>query len=713
MKYFLLFGMALTVFLKTLADEGMWIPMLLGNQTYEAMKKKGFKLSPEDIYSINKASMKDAVVLFGRGCTGEFVSEHGLLITNHHCGYGSIQRHSTLEHDYLTDGFWAKELKDELPNQGLTVSILVRMEDVTDYVLKNIPDHATEMQRGSIIAKAIEELKNKHAENKKYSVEVKPFYYGNQYFMFVYQVFRDVRLVGAPPSSVGKFGGDTDNWMWPRHTGDFSVFRVYANKDNEPADYSPDNVPYKPKKHFKINIAGVKEGDFTMVFGFPGTTQEYIPSYAVEMIQNVENPHQIRLRDLRLQVIKAAMDTNRFIRIQYANKQAGIANAWKKWIGENNGLKRLRTIEHKRAFEVEFDNWANIEYERSLQYGNIIKEYKNTYEKLSPLSFVETYYFEGLMGVEMISFAKNLKKIVSAANEDEIKTNLNQFYSSAEGFFKNFNMVIDKKIFARLIGEFMQNVDAKYTPKTLLYLKKKYKNNWDKCAENIYKQSFLTDIKKIEILKTFSPNKVKKMLANEVFFKIWNETALLYQSQIEPLSSKLNIKIDSLNRIFIKAQKEMLTDKNFYPDANLTLRLSYGNIASYEPQDGIRYDWFTTLDGVMEKEDSTIYDYAIPTKLKTLWKNKDFGAYAEKGVMHTCFIANNHTTGGNSGSPVLNANGELIGVNFDRTWESTMSDIQYDPQRCRNVVLDIRYVLFIIDKYAENERLIKEMEVIK
>jgi len=713
MKYFLLFSMLLTVFLKTLADEGMWIPMLLGNQTYEAMKKKGFKLTPEDIYSINKASMKDAVVLFGRGCTGEFVSEQGLLITNHHCGYGSIQRHSTLEHDYLTDGFWAKELKDELPNQGLTVSILVRMEDVTQYVLKDIPSNATELNRNAIISKAIKELKNKNSENKKYNVEVKPFYYGNQYFMFVYQVFRDVRLVGAPPSSIGKFGGDTDNWMWPRHTGDFSVFRVYANKDNEPADYSPDNVPYKPKNHFKINIGGVKEGDFTMVFGFPGTTQEYIPSYAVEMIQKVENPHKIRLRDLRLQVIKAAMDTNRFIRIQYANKQAGIANAWKKWIGENNGLKRLRTIDRKRAFEVEFDNWANIEFERSLQYGNIISEYKKTYEKLSPLSFVETYYFEGLIGVEMISFARNLKKIVEATNEDDIKTKFNQFYTSAEGFFKNFNVAIDKEIFAKLISEFMQNVDAKYTPKTLLYLKKKYKNNWYKCAERIYTQSVLTDIKKIEMLKTMSPKKVKKMLANDVFFKIWNETVMLYQSQIEPNTSKLNIKIDSLNRLFIKAQQEMMSDKNFYPDANLTLRLSYGNIASYEPQDGIRYDWFTTLDGVMEKEDSTIYDYAIPTKLKTLWKNKDFGPYAEKGVMHTCFIANNHTTGGNSGSPVLNANGELIGVNFDRTWESTMSDIQYDPQRCRNVVLDIRYVLFIIDKYAESKRLIDEMSIIQ
>ncbi|NMD00901.1 MAG: S46 family peptidase [Bacteroidales bacterium] len=701
------------VFFRAMADEGMWIPMLLGNHTYEEMKKKGFKLSPEDIYSINKASMKDAVVLFGRGCTGEFVSESGLLLTNHHCGYGSIQRHSTLEHDYLTDGFWAKELKDELPNQGLTVSILVRMEDVTSLVLNNVPQKCSEEIRSQVISKAIEDLVKKNSENKKYSVEVKPFYYGNQYFMFVYQVFRDVRLVGAPPSSIGKFGGDTDNWMWPRHTGDFSIFRVYADKNNEPADYSPDNVPYVPKKHFKINISGVKEGDFTMVFGFPGHTQEYIPSYAVELIQNVENPHQIRLRDLRLEVIKSAMDTNRLIRIQYSNKQAGIANAWKKWIGETNGLKRLKTIEKKRAFEIEFDNWANIDIERSYEYGTLMSEYKKVFNEISTPTLVETCYFEGIMGVEIIAFAKNLQKILQSKTDDEIKNNTDNFVKSAQGFFKNYNQVVDKHIFAKIMTEYFKTIDANNTPSILLKLQKKFKNDWFACANYIYEKSLIADLTKVEALKKLAPKKIKSILSKDIFYSIWNETAKLYSTNILPITSKANIKIDSLHRLYMKAQREMLPDKNFYPDANLTLRLSYGNVSSYDPQDGIHYDWFTTLDGVMEKEDSTIYDYDIPNKLKELWKKKDFGPYADNGLMHTCFIANNHTTGGNSGSPVLNANGELIGINFDRTWESTMSDIQYDPQRCRNVVLDIRYVLFIVDKYAGNERLIKEMEVIR
>lgn len=698
--------------LKTFADEGMWLPMFLNDRIYEEMKKKGLKLSKEDIYSINNASLKDAVVLFGRGCTAEFISEQGLLLTNHHCGYGTIQSHSTLEHDYLTDGFWAKELKDELPNPGLTVSLLVNVIDVTNEVLANTNNKMTELERKKIIETNIAKISTKYSENKKYKVEIKPFFYGNQYVAMIYQVFKDVRLVGAPPSSIGKFGGDTDNWMWPRHTGDFSLFRVYANKNNEPAEYSPDNVPYKPKKHFKINISGIKEGDFTMVLGFPGTTQEYIPSYAVDNIRNVENPISINLRDIRLNVIKQAMDTSRLIRIQYANKQAAIANAWKKWIGENTGIDRLKTIQHKLTFEKDFDNWANIDFERSIEYGNILNDYKKFYTQLKPYSKIETYYFEGILSIEIINFSKNITPVLEAKNEEDFKKALNNLINSAQSFYKNYNLNIDKKIFSTLIDIFMNNVEYNYIPKTLVNLKKKYKNNWEGAANTLFKQSYICNLNKIKSLEKLPLKKVKKILSNDIFYKIYSETIELYKNNIYPITSKINTSIDSLNRKYIIAQMKFNEDKIFYPDANLTLRLSYGTVKSYSPADGIFYDWYTTLDGVIEKEDSTIYDYAVPAKLKELWKNKDYGRYGDNGIMKVCFIANNHTTGGNSGSPVLNANGELIGCNFDRTWESTMSDIHYDPDRCRNIILDIRYVLFIIDKFANAQRIIDELDIV-
>lgn len=710
MKVILTLLLAWFVIFRTLADEGMWIPMLLNQSTIQKMKEKGFKLSAEDIYSINKASMKDAVVLFGRGCTGEFISEQGLLLTNHHCGYGSIQRHSTLEHDYLANGFWAKTLKDELPNPGLTVSLLVRMEDVTEIVLSNVTPQMTEAKREETIQAAIQQLKAKHSENNRYQVEVKPFYYGNQYFMYIYEVFKDVRLVGAPPSSIGKFGGDTDNWMWPRHTGDFALFRVYANKNNEPADYSPDNVPYKPKKHFPISLKGVKENDFTMVFGFPGTTQQYIPSYAIDVIQNVENPHQIKLRDIRLQIIKSAMDTSRLIRIQYANKQASIANSWKKWIGENEGLKRLQTIKKKQEFEQQFMNWAAMDPDRGLVYEKILPTYQTLYSQMKPLQLIETYYFEALFAVEMIQFCSNVNQLLES--KDFAKA-YETFLSRHKNFFKNYQPAIDKLTFEKMMAAFVQVISKEHTPKTVLQLQKKFKNNWKNVSEYVFNNSVLLNPTKLESLKTSDEKNIRKIMQNDVFYKIWSESRSIFNATIMHDMKSYQTQIDSLNRIYIRGQMELLSDKDFYPDANLTLRVSYGTIRGYEARDGIHYHWQTTIDGIIEKDDTTIYDYIVPQKLKDLWKAKDYGRYGENGTLPVCFIANNHTTGGNSGSPVLNANGELIGCNFDRTWESTMSDLHYDPNRCRNICLDVRYMLFIIDKFADAKHLIDEMTIVQ
>ncbi len=711
MKRYLFFIVYLATVLRTLADEGMWIPLLLGEHIIKKMKEKGFKLSNEDIYSINKASMKDAIVLFGRGCTGEFISDKGLLLTNHHCGYGAIQRLSSLEKNYLEDGYWAKSYNEDIPCQGLNVSLLVKMEDVTSEILKDITHNLTETKRNEIIQNEIQRLVNKYSENNRYRVEIKPLYYGNQYFMYIYEVFKDVRLVGTPPSSIGKFGGDTDNWMWPRHTGDFCLFRVYANKNNEPAEYSPENIPYKPKKHFSISLKGINEGDFTMVFGFPGSTQQYIPSYTVNLIQNVENPHLIKLQGLRLDVIKNAMDTNRLIRIQYANKQAGIANYWKKSIGESEGLKKLQTLKKKQEMEVIFSNWAMMDPDKSLIYGNILPAYENVYSKIMPYVLIETYYLDAIFAIEIIAFCSNVNTLLNSS-DTEFSTALNTFIDKYISFNKNYSLEIDKNIFSKMMKELTENIDPEYTPKTILKLQKKYRNNWNEVATNIFKKSVLKNISSVETLKTLPSKKVKSILKKDPFLNIWRETRAYYNTKVLHFLKNYQTTIDSLNRLYITAQMELFSDKEFYPDANLTLRVSYGTISGYKPKDGVEYHWNTTIDGIFEKEDTTIYDYIVPSKLKEIWLKKDFGIYSVNGTIPVCFIANNHTTGGNSGSPVLNANGELIGCNFDRTWESTMSDLHYDSKRCRNICLDVRYILFIIDKFANANHLIEEMTII-
>ncbi len=693
-----------------IADEGMWIPLLLKKYNYEDMKKKGFKLTPEDIYSINQASMKDAVVIFGGGCTGELISDQGLLITNHHCGYGSIQSHSSVEHDYLTNGYWAEKIGDELPNPNLTVTFLVKMEDVTEKVLSGIDKNLSEELQNEQIKKNIEIIKQEAIKGTIYEAELEPFFNGNAYYLFINKVYTDIRLVGAPPSSIGKFGGDTDNWMWPRHTGDFSLFRIYANKNNEPANYSAENVPYKPIKHFPISLKGVEKGDFTMVFGYPGRTSEYLSSFAVESIMNIINPNRIKIRDTKLNIMKADMETSAKIRIQYASKAANVSNAWKKWIGENKGLKKLNAIEKKKQFEKELTNWINSNQERKAEYGNILSEYEKIYTQLKPYSFIEQYMLEAVLGIETNDYALDFENLENL-DQNAQKELITKLKKGIEGHFKNFNLETDKKIFAALYKIYADSVANEYKPKFIEEVNKKYKGDFYAYANKIYAKSIFTDKMRLEnFLNNFSLKKLKA----DPFYSSTIEVINFYREKVYTTTKEANLALQSLNKKYLKAIIEFNSTKTLYPDANFTLRVTYGNVDTYEPNDGVIYKYFTTLDGIIEKDNPEIYDYDVPEKLKELYKSKDYGQYADKdSTLHTCFIATNHTTGGNSGSPVLNANGELIGVNFDRNWEGTMSDIMYDPNQCRNISLDIRYALFIIDKFAGSQRLIDEITIVK
>ncbi len=715
------------------ADEGMWIPLFLEKYNIEDMHKKGFKLSAKDIYDVNQASLKDAVMIFGGGCTGELISDKGLILTNYHCGYGSIQRLSSVEHDYLTDGFWAMSQEQELPSPGLTVTFLKYMEDVTKRVSDTYNEDMPMTLRQKKIDSVCKVIETEAVEKSggKYIAKVEPFFYGNQYILIVSQVFKDIRLVGAPPSAIGKFGGDTDNWVWPRHTGDFSMFRIYADKNNEPAPYSPDNVPYKPQKFFSINISGVHENDFTMIFGYPGYTQEYIPSYLVGNIINVINPLRISVRQAKLDIIDEAMNSDKKIRIQYASKQAGIANGWKKWIGQNQGLKRLNILKEKQNFEQKFQEWADNQ--GNDKYKNLLKDYKKYSKDIVPYQkayyyFIETAYYSDLWKIYRKTI-KRLNEINNLSDDKQIDSIKSLIYKSIDNYFDDYNQNVDKKIFKATIKLYFSNVRKDFLPDFYNLIQTEYNDNIDAFADTLYETSVFTDKQRLTDFVSGYYNgsskykrKHKKTalytstdLQNDLVVIVLDDFISKYNYKILPQYIKLSDKIDSLNHLYMQAQMKMLPDKIFYPDANFTLRVAYGKVKGFRPRDGIIYDYYTTLDGVIAKDNPEIYDYNVPKKLKELYKNKDFGRYADKedGKIHTCFIGDNHTTGGNSGSPVLNANGELIGVNFDRCWESTMSDIKFDPNYCRNIMLDIRYVLFIVDKYAGAGYLIDEMNIIE
>lgn len=696
------------------ADEGMWLPSLIGNRIAD-MQEKGFRLNAEDIYSINQASLKDAVVLFGRGCTGELVSPEGLLLTNHHCGYGQIQQHSSVEHDYLKDGFWAMSREEELPNKGLTVSFLERMEDVTGIILKGYSPEMSESERAGLVKQNSDALiKEVTQEGKGLRARVEALYYGNQYFLFLYREYPDVRLVGAPPSSIGKFGGDTDNWMWPRHTGDFSIFRIYADKDNNPAPYSPDNVPYQPKKYFRISTKGVHEGDFTFIYGFPGRTQEYIHSEGVRYIEETGDPHKIALRTKRLDIMSRHQAESQKVRIQYSSKHAGVANAWKKWQGEVKGIRKMKTVQTKKEYEKGFSKWAV-----GTEYEGLTDRIAQIYGQLEPYTFATDYYGETIRAVEAAAFASSIAKLYKEA-DDSLSFDSRKACDLSESFFKDYHLPIDKEIFAAMIQEFDRNMPEAFKPKYHSEMMQKY-GNAKAWAEDLFAATMFTDRAAVEALSVVKDQESigtdRDKVMNDPAVVFFNEYYNWYSKEIRPEAARLNQELQLAYRDYMRGQMEYAEAINgpkaleaFYPDANLTLRVAYGHIKGYSPADGVYYTPSSTIKGIMEKDNPEIFDYNIPQRLRDIYATKDYGRWADaSGEVPVCFIATNHTTGGNSGSPVINADGDLIGLNFDRVWEGTMSDIVFDPEICRNISLDVRYVLFTIEKIGGASYIFDEM----
>ena len=680
-----------------LADEGMWVPALIQSRIKD-MKAKGFKLTAEDIYSINRSSLKDAVLLFGSGCTGEVISDEGLFLTNHHCGYYFIGSHSSVEHDYLTNGFWAMNRSEELPNPGLTVSFLIRMEDVTDRALKGVDDEMPQAERDSMVKANAADVIAKATAGTHYEAAVEPFYYGNQYFLFVYEKFRDVRLVAAPPSAIGKFGGDTDNWMWPRHTGDFSMFRIYADKNNNPADYSKDNVPYRPRRSFTISTAGLKEGDFTMVYGNPGRTMQYVVSDAIDYAVNRGNPAKIKMRTMRLEIMNAEQAKDPATRIAYAAKNARVSNQWKKWQGESKGLARLGTLDKKRAFEAQFTAWAA---DKPL-YRDVLPKLRALYAELAPYAFARDYYQEAYQAIEMTQFAQNAAKGIFKPDAEK----------AGDGFFKNYSQTIDRLSTQAVLGEYVKNVPAEWTPAYFLEAVQKA-GGVDRYVDELFEQSNFSTIEKYKALASADSATKAAALQNDPALLLAEAFNTFYNTKVDGTYKRLNTEINTLYRLYMKGLMEMQPDRTFVPDANLTLRVAYGTVEGYSPVDAVYYEPFSTIDGIMEKDNPDIYDYNIPQRLRDLYRTKEYGRWNVDGSVPVCFLATNHTTGGNSGSPVLNGRGQLVGINFDRTWESTMSDYEFDVVKCRNIIVDIRYVLFVIDRIGNAGYLLDEMRFAK
>lgn len=709
---------ALLLVLQTFAraTEGMWLPQLLAGLNEKEMKSMGMKISAADIYSVNKGSLKDAIVQFG-GCTGEIISAQGLLLTNHHCGYGAIQSHSTVGRNYLENGYWAENKQAELPSGGLSATFIIRIEDVTKQALLAVKPGMTEAERQSAIDKQLNEIRKTVKKNDWEKVLIKPFFEGNQYYLFITETYTDIRLVGAPPSSIGKFGSDTDNWVWPRHTGDFSLFRIYADKNNRPAAYSPDNQPLKARHFLPISLNGVKADDFTMVFGFPGRTMQYLPSEAVKLTINVLDSSKVAIRDAALKIMDRYMRNDELIRIQYASKFASTANYWKKWTGEMQGVKQYGGLEKKLAFEKAFHQRVAANAVWKKNYAGVLDSLNALYIKITPYAKARDYFSELVRNVEIFTINDRLISFLNNAhsrNEKEYDSLRTAFLQGMKPFYQNYNAALDKEVCAALLNMYFSGIPSTYIGGEAYQIWMETNKNGELTAERLFNGSALVSFEKLQTLLSHPFAGVVAQFRNDPAGRLGMALRNGFRENVSKRLYDTQDGIDRLQRIYMQAQMEVFAqDKRFYPDANSTMRVTYGKVDGYAPRDGVRYDHYTYLEGVMEKYIPGDYEFDMPAKLVDLYKKRDYGAYGTNGKMPVCFIASNHTTGGNSGSPALDAYGRLVGLNFDRTWEGTMSDINYDAAICRNIMVDIRYVLFIIDKFAGAGHLIKEMKLIQ
>lgn len=691
----------LLIHVHLLANEGLWLPHLLKDNVEEHMQRMGLQLSAEDIYSVNQSSLKDAIVNFG-GCTASVISTQGLLLTNHHCGFGRISSHSTPESNYLQNGFWAMNHQEELPNPGLEVYFIKRIEDVTERVLEKASSANNEMERIRLVYQAMDEIEQEAGEGNHYQAEVKSFYFGNQYYLFLKEVYKDVRLVAAPPVAIGKFGGDTDNWMWPRHTGDFSLFRIYTAPDGTPAKYSEENVPLHSPNYLPIATQGINPGDFTMVFGFPGHTSQYLTSHAVDFLVNNLNPKRINIRRQKLDIIEATMGMNDTLQLLYAARQASIANYYKKWMGENMGLQRFNAVAKKKALEAEFLLWAQQNDFPALQ---LFADFKQTYKTYNQNRLVYSFISEALEGVEAVELGQYFVKRFAY---DDKNISDDQIIKRVDSYLKRNHLPTEKKLMEKMIALYRQNIDEEYWPAAFKKLSDKELPEY---VEDVFANSVLLQPARLKKLLNANQKKLDKAINNDPLTQLAMDVMMIKEVQVRPAYSASYYLLQDLYSDYIVGLKQMQPEKAFYPDANSTLRLSYGKIEGSKPHDGLQYLPVTTLEGIMQKEDINNPDFFVPEKLKKLYHAGDLGSFAQGDSLVVCFLASNHTTGGNSGSPVINGQGELIGLNFDRSWESTMSDVMYNPNICRNISVDIRYILFLIEKFGEAEWLLAEMKL--